>query len=562
MDRPKTYDEVYGGSDDGTVAGTAKVASIGEAGKRTSKAEPKKKSEGGASWSGRVLPSPKQPVDVAQVLVDENYANGDLLLRSWRGGFWVWDGPRWMELEARKLHSDAIAFTRNAVYIGSHGPEPWAPDRHKIANLLDALRGITYLREGIHPPDWTEPHPHAGKRLVGFTNGLLDVETRELHGHDPRYFNITAVPFAYEPEAPAPKKWLRFLKELWPNDSEAIEALQEYFGYIISGDTTQHKILLLVGPRRGGKGTIARISKSLVGEGNYAGPTLASLATNFGLAPLIGKPLAIVSDARLGGANVHQVVERLLSISGEDMLTIDRKYKEHWTGTLPTRFIIISNELPRFGDASGAIASRFILLTLTESWLGRENTALTDELLTELPGIMNWALDGLERLQTRGRFTDVTSSEDALGALQDLVSPVAAFVRECCDVGPYEVSVEAIYQKWKLWAEDNGHRVASAQTFGRDLRAVIPGLRTVRHRDADRARFYQGVRLRGPLEDASPGTARDTPADASPSRSVPRSNPLWDDTEDHVPDHPDPVETDTCDLCGQVPCTDWCGARP
>ena len=69
---------------------------------------------------------------------------------------------------------------------------------------------------------------------------------------------------------------------------------------MICGRTDMHKILLLVGPLRGGKGTIARILKDLVGKGNYAGPTLGELGTNFGMAPLIGKPLAIVSDARLG----------------------------------------------------------------------------------------------------------------------------------------------------------------------------------------------------------------------------------------------------------------------
>jgi putative DNA primase/helicase len=206
--------------------------------------------------------------------------------------------------------------------------------------------------------------------------------------------------------------------------------------------------------------------------------------------------LAIISDARLGGANTHQVVERLLSISGEDMLTIDRKYRQHWTGTLPTRFFIISNELPRFGDASGAIASRFILLTLNKSWLGSEDTELTGKLLTELPGIMNWALDGLERLQAQGRFTIVRSSEDALGALQDLVSPVAAFVRECCEVGPYRVTVDGIYNRWKSWAEDNGHKVSSKQTFGRDLRSVVPALRIAQPREGgDRHREYEGIRL-------------------------------------------------------------------
>jgi putative DNA primase/helicase len=102
--------------------------------------------------------------------------------------------------------------------------------------------------------------------------------------------------------------------------------------------------MLLIGPTRSGKGTIARVSAALLGKGNVAGPTLASLGTNFGLSPLLGKPLAVVSDARLTGGNVHQVVERLLSVSGEDLLTVDRKYREPWTGKLPSRFLILSNE--------------------------------------------------------------------------------------------------------------------------------------------------------------------------------------------------------------------------
>src|SRR5439155_10250876 len=174
-----------------------------------------------------------------------------------------------------------------------------------------------------------------------------------------------------------------------------------------------------IGPTRAGKGVIARVLKALVGRGNHAGPTLASLGTNFGLAPLIGKSLAIVSDARLGTGNVHQVVERLLSISGEDMLTIDIKFREAWTGTLPTRFLVISNELPRFGDASGAIAGRFIVLTMSRSWLGHEDTTLTDKLLEELPGIFGWALDGLAALAAKGRFTEPQSSSDAILTLQD-----------------------------------------------------------------------------------------------------------------------------------------------
>jgi putative DNA primase/helicase len=452
-----------------------------------------------------ILPPPTDPMAVARELVARQHTHeqGDLLLRRWRGQWWEWDTTRWVERDDKRIVAAMYAFTEHTAYWiknkdGKAELKRWAPNRYKVADLADALGAIGYLHENIRTPEWLASAKRLppARELVALENGLLHVQTRKLYRHDPALFNIVGVPFDYAPRAAQPKQWLKFLAALWDDDTDAIDALQEFFGYLIAGDTRQHKILLIVGPRRGGKGTIARVVKELLGEGNYCGPTLASLGTNFGLQPLIGKPLAIVSDARLGGANVHQVVERLLSISGEDMLTIDRKYHAHWTGTLPTRFIIISNELPRFGDASGAISSRFVLLTLTKSWLGKENTKLTSELLPELPGILNWALDGLERLQEQGRFTIVQSSEDALGALQDLVSPVAAFVRECCEIGAFQVAVDTLYGRWKTWAEENGHKVTSAQVFGRDLRAVVPALRVIRPRKDDtRHREYQGIRL-------------------------------------------------------------------
>ena len=371
------------------------------------------------------------------------------------------------------------------------------------------------------------------------------MQARKLHPHSPHFFNEVAVPFAYEPNAPAPSRWIAFLRELWDDDDDSIAALQEWFGYVVSGRTDLHKVLLLVGPTRAGKGVIARVLKSLVGAANVTGPTLASLGQNFGLQDLIGKALAIISDARLGRADSNVVVERLLSVSGEDTLTIDRKYRDPWTGKLGTRFLMISNELPRFGDASGAIANRFVVLTLSTSWLGRENPALTNELMADLPGILNWSLDGLDRLAQSNRFTAPRSSEDAILALQDLVSPVAAFVRDRCTVNPMlEAPCDELYAMWKSWAEDNGHRAGSVQTFGRDLRAVVPGLRTVRPRvGEDRERHFRGLGIGADHNGADRGPLRTTRADegseGAPVRDGPRPAPLSAERE---PIRPDSIE--------------------
>lgn len=489
----------------------------------------------GSSDELTLLPPPSEPMRVADRLLAQRYRSPDkgLVLRHWRGEFWQWRRSHWIEVEDAELRSIAYRFTEHAQFPSTKkgGPtlERWSPNRRKIADVLDALRAVTHLSATIDMPDWLDNRDEpSATDLVACANGLLHIPTRTLRAHHPAYFNRVAVPFNYHADPRQPRRWLKFLDELWRDDPDAIDALSEFMGYVISGRRDLHKILLLIGPTRAGKGVIARVLKALVGRGNYAGPTLASLGTNFGLSPLIGKPLAIVSDARLGGANVHQVVERLLSVSGEDMLTIDVKYREPWTGTLPTRFLVISNELPRFGDASGAIANRFVVLTLRESWLGRESSTLTDELITELPGILGWVLAGLERLNARGRFTEPTSSTDAVAALADLVSPTSAFVRDRCELdAAFEVRCDHLYGAWKAWAEDNGHRVGSSSSFGRDLRAVLPSLRTIRPREEDRQRWYRGLRLSGEHKEPATGPSRTTPFSAAqrPSPSTVQDGP-------------------------------------
>lgn len=459
----------------------------------------------GASADLDAMPSPADPMGVARELLAADYRHGDAYtLRHWRGDWHRWTGPQWSPVEPAEITAWLYDRLDRVKYWheGKAGAElrPWRPNKAKVAHVLDATGALTHLSGAVDPPAWVGKHGHdPGGRLIACANGLLDPTTRTLHGHTPAHFNAVSVPFAYDEQAPEPVRWSEFLASLWPDDPDAVAALQEWFGYVLSGRTEQHKIALLVGPPRSGKGTIARILTSLVGTGATANPTLASLAGNFGLAPLIGRTLGVIGDARLGRkADPSTVVERLLSISGEDALDVDRKFRDVWTGRLGTRFMILSNELPRLGDTSGAIASRFVVLNLTESYLGREDTTLGPALEVELPGILRWSLDGLDRLTARGAFTEPRSSADAVQALHDLVSPVSAFVRDCCEIGEFQVPVTDVWMAWQTWAGVNGHPVGSRHTLSRDVRAAVPALRTAQPRteDGGRVRHFVGLRVR------------------------------------------------------------------
>ena len=315
----------------------------------------------------------------------------------------------------------------------------------------------------------------------------------------PRLFTHTALDFAVDTNASEPERFLKFLGELWSDDPLSIACLQEWFGYLLTTDTSRQKILFIVGPRRSGKGTLTRVLTKLVGLENVASPTFDSLSRPFGLEGLLGKSVAIIHDARLGRSNSGLVTERLLSISGEDALDIDRKYLKALPSVrLPTRIVVVSNEIPRLQDASGALASRFCILRLTNSWIGKEDLGLTDRLFTELPGIFLWAIRGWGRLQKQTYFTKPASSEALVQQMEELASPMKAFVDECCEVGlGREIQADGLYSACKKWREDRGIPGQYDKShFGRDLMASVPTVKRIRPKvKGKRTYIYSGIGL-------------------------------------------------------------------
>jgi putative DNA primase/helicase len=467
-----------------------------------------KKHPPAAAPDGVLVFDPRDPLPTARSFLELLHTEkGERTLHHHGGVFYSWSGKHYPVVDEDGIRAIAYTFLEGALRRDRQGKlVPFAPTRAKVGDFLDALRAAANLPATTRPPAWLDyvtDLPPA--EIIACTNGLLHVPERMLLPHTPLFFSLNAVDFAFDAAAPEPAEWLAFLEAIWPDDKAAVDCLQEIFGYALVPDTTMQKILLVVGPKRSGKGTIARVLTALVGADNVAAPTLAGLGTDFGLAPLIGKTLAIISDARLSGrADQQAIAERLLSISGEDSLTINRKHLSHWTGRLATRFLVLSNELPRLNDASGALASRFVVLTMKNSFYGKEDRSLTAKLLRELPGIFNWALAGLERLRDRGHFVPPPSSAEAVRDLEDLGSPIGAFLRQRCLVGPGLVAYpKDVFDAWVDWCEANGRQnPGTVQSFGRDLRSAVPGLdiEMPRGPDGKQYRRYSGLGLLTPEE--------------------------------------------------------------
>ena len=376
----------------------------------------------------------------------------------------------------------------------------------KVRDILGALAAL----EGVHiPPELHAPSSLTGvldaANIIAMQNCLLDISGDESIEVPltADYYTFSYMPFDYDVGAVC-TGWTTFLGEIftvkedsagWDEeredfvgmykkspDAEAAGILQEWVGYFVTSGTYLQKIFSIVGPRRSGKSTVGKVLRSLVGADNTAAPTLTSLSSAFGLQPLLNKTLAIVGDAHLGGktADVTVAVERLKSISGEDSQQINRKNKPHiQVDRLGIRFLIIANEMQDMRDSSGALASRFNFLITTESFLGSEDMGLEKKLLSELPGIFNWALEGLARIRKRGYIEEHPASKDSREDFELMSSPMTAFVNEWCEIGPgLNVPVDALWMAHCDWSKQNGRGDGfSKQKFTNKIRGVVPGIK-------------------------------------------------------------------------------------
>ena len=482
--------------------------------------------------------SPGMPlVSARRFLAIRHTADEGRTLHHQNATFYVWRRSHYIEQPGEEIRAELYAFLDKAKQMTGGDPPDivdFAPTKSKVANVVEATAAEAQLSVLIRPPAWLAGEGNPDPReVIACRNTLLHLPTGDTRNHTPSFFTLNALTFDYQPKAPLPANWLAFLASVWPNDQQAVDTLQELFGLCLTAETKYQKAFLLVGPKRSGKGTIARVLTDLLGRDNVAGPTLSGLGTNFGLAPLIGKRLAIISDARLSGkADQQVIVERLLSITGEDGLTVDRKFKDGWTGKLDARFVILTNEMPKLTDSSGALASRFVILRMMQSFYGKEDLALGNKLEPELPGILCWAIEGWKRLTMRGYFVPPASSADAQRELEDLGSPIGAFLRDCCLIAPgYSVDTVTIYQAWCDWCREQGRtHFGTAQTFGSDLRAAAPGVKSSQPSvNGKRFRQYEGVKL---IEDYS---AKREEAE----RAGTRTTPLYSNS------HPDDPGYDT-----------------
>jgi putative DNA primase/helicase len=121
--------------------------------------------------------------------------------------------------------------------------------------------------------------------------------------------------------------------------------------------------------------------------------------------------------------------------------------------------------------------------------------------MRELPGILNWSIEGYRRLRERAHFVQPTSSNEAVDDIEMLAAPVRAFVRDRCEVkAGVWATLDDLWSEWKEWADDEGRSdPGSKHWFARNLQSAVPGLTTSRLViDGNREQVYNGIDIVNP----------------------------------------------------------------
>lgn len=425
------------------------------------------------------------PHYLAQRHIDHFAVGGQRTSVVMAGEMLLWQDGVWQPAISRDV-SDHVTATIKREFDAAAQRSGQAPRKVKsnlVKDTIGALRSLS-LMPPQPAPFWIGDAPFGwdANDMMAFGNCLLNLPSWLVGASidrikpTPLYFDTHKLAFDYMPDAPEPKRWLQFLRELW-DDQESADLLHEWGGYVCSSDMSRQKMMMLIGEPRGGKGTICWVLSQMVG-GKIAAPKLQTLSTRFGLQPLLGKRVAICSDARnLKGVSLDGVCEVLKAITGQDAVEVDVKKESAVTAQLPIKFIIQSNYKLAIPDTSSALQARQLFLRFDKSFVGREDERLKDKLRPELPAIANLFLAGLRRLTERGKFTEPAASRELAKQIRHIGNPILGYVESRCTIDDkLATPATALYDDWQRWAEDMDAEPMSRNAFGEQLLATFRNL--------------------------------------------------------------------------------------
>lgn len=303
------------------------------------------------------------------------------------------------------------------------------------------------------------------KNLICLRNCILNLETKETLPHSADYYFSRQLPVDYDKTADCPE-FKKFLNDIFLGKQEIIKFVQELIGYILTNSTKAQCFFVFYGIGSNGKSVLANIIMYLVGEDNYSAVSIRDLTSNFSRAVLKDKSLNISTENEPHEGTMLDT-QYVKAIASGDVIKAEEKFKPPFTFKPTCKLIFCTNTLPQFNDKSAGFLRRIKIIPFDAHFSIKDGTAdvyLEEKLKNELSGILNFALEGLDRLiQNEYVFTESKSMAKLMNRYEKLTNPFDDFWGECItlknrNTDLYENTKADFYSTFIQWCEDNKHK--------------------------------------------------------------------------------------------------------
>lgn len=318
-----------------------------------------------------------------------------------RNKWLIWNGRYWESDRLGVAYKYGIETVR-AMYRSAS--EIVDPDRRKALvhwalisegkTRIDSMVSLTQYMPGISIPiNCLDLSPW----LLNCANGTIDLRTGDLLPHSRDDLLTKNVDVNYIPDAQAPT-WNAFLQRIMDNNQSLIGFLQRAIGYSLTGDTTEQCLFFLHGTGANGKSTFIETIRSLIGDYAQQTPTESLMykndaaGANNDIARLRGARLVAATETDEGQRLAETLIKQL---SGGDTITARYLFGEFFEYVPTFKIWLVGNHKPEIRGTDFAIWRRIRLvpfgITIPEE---DRDPHLRQKLITELPGILTWAVQG------------------------------------------------------------------------------------------------------------------------------------------------------------------------
>lgn len=320
------------------------------------------------------------------------------------------------------------------------------------------------------------------KEFLNFPNGMYNLFTGEMLPHSREYYSSIQMQFPYDAAACCPN-WNIFIEDVTAGDLSRHNLLQEMFGYCLLRDARFQKAFCLLGDGANGKSVLLNVLEAMIGGCNTSHVEIAFLQSDFQRIKLLNSMVNICNDMKTDVSGTESFFKAI--VAGDP---ISGCYKgQDFVDFKPfCKMVFSANRMLTAKDVDFSFIRRFCFVLFPVKFVDepcksnerRKDYGVINRLLPELPGIFNWAIQGLRNLLEQKRFSETCDQIQKTHELMTMSNPLLSFVEDVVGNGaPHwkgTVYRKEVYEKYTEWCRQTNTMPMSARAFWPRLKAIFP----------------------------------------------------------------------------------------